>query len=174
VSPRTQAAASPTDRRYWRMLLARCHPDAGGNHDLFIWVQALEEHVSGDGVEEMARETRREPPRHHASARSSSSSGRIPYDRSDSFSGLTADALDFAEIAGEPYAGILRLLEDCEEVSAADPALYRQQPVGASYRQLARIAHEAGMSKQERVAWYRVCEGLGLSMRHASHILSRL
>jgi hypothetical protein len=50
--PRTLSPAAPTDRRYWRLLLRRAHPDTGGTHDLFLWTQALHEHVAGDHLEE--------------------------------------------------------------------------------------------------------------------------
>jgi hypothetical protein len=132
-------------------------------------------HVMGDEVEEMPREARRGPPRHHASPSGASQAERIPYDKSESFSELTARALALAETAGEPYVGVLRLLEECVQAPPFETALYRQQQqIGASYRQLARIAHESGMSYSERIAWYCVCEGVPLAMRHAAHILSRL
>ena len=35
------------DRRAWRLLLARSHPDAGGNHELFLFACALMESVCG-------------------------------------------------------------------------------------------------------------------------------
>jgi hypothetical protein len=31
------------DRRMWRLLLARVHPDAGGDHELFLFAHALKE-----------------------------------------------------------------------------------------------------------------------------------
>ena len=40
--------AGPTsseDRRMWRLLLARLHPDAGGDHDLFAFACAVREKV---------------------------------------------------------------------------------------------------------------------------------
>ena len=37
------------DRRMWRLLLARLHPDAGGDHDLFTFVCAMREETSGAG-----------------------------------------------------------------------------------------------------------------------------
>jgi hypothetical protein len=39
--------ASFEDRRMWRLLLARLHPDAGGDHDLFAFACAVREEVSG-------------------------------------------------------------------------------------------------------------------------------
>jgi hypothetical protein len=34
------------DRRMWRLLLARLHPDAGGDHDLFAFVCAVRDEMS--------------------------------------------------------------------------------------------------------------------------------
>ena len=38
--------ASFEDRRMWRLLLARLHPDAGGDHDLFAFACAIRDEVS--------------------------------------------------------------------------------------------------------------------------------
>jgi hypothetical protein len=35
------------DRRMWRLLLARLHPDAGGDHDLFTFACAVRDEMSG-------------------------------------------------------------------------------------------------------------------------------
>jgi len=37
------------DRRMWRLLLARLHPDAGGDHDLFTFACAIRDEMSGVG-----------------------------------------------------------------------------------------------------------------------------
>ncbi len=37
------------DRRMWRLLLARLHPDAGGDQDLFAFACAVRDEVSGGG-----------------------------------------------------------------------------------------------------------------------------
>ena len=34
------------DRRMWRLLLARLHPDAGGDHDLFAFACAVRDEMS--------------------------------------------------------------------------------------------------------------------------------
>jgi hypothetical protein len=34
------------DRRMWRLVLARLHPDAGGDHDLFAFACAVRDEVS--------------------------------------------------------------------------------------------------------------------------------
>ena len=63
----TSNAAGPTsfeDRRMWRLLLARLHPDAGGDHDLFAFACAVRDEVYGEkrllegaGTENEARNT---------------------------------------------------------------------------------------------------------------------
>jgi hypothetical protein len=37
--------ASFEDRRMWRLLLARLHPDAGGDHDLFAFACAVRDEM---------------------------------------------------------------------------------------------------------------------------------
>jgi hypothetical protein len=162
----------------WKRLLRATHPDiTGDDGGLFVWARALREHVCSDAPEEAPRggASRREPPRHHGSPRQAE---RVPYaeafEKAASFSELTELALALAKSVGGPYAALLLLLEGCEEAFEADTVLYRQQQEGASYQQLARIAHESGMSYSERVGWYRLCESIPVSMRHASHILGRL
>jgi len=65
---------------------------------------------------------------------------------------------------------VLSLLADCYPL----PHLAHEQERGASYKRLAAIAHTCGMTKAERVGWYRVAEELSLSDRHAGHVLSKL
>ena len=99
--------------------------------------------------------------------------GSVPFnEREHRFGEVTRRALRAAEKVPEPYAGMLRLLNDCEEVFIGRVA--EQQRQGASYRQLAAAAHAAGLNKKQRVAWYRLAERLPLSRRHVGHILARL
>ena len=42
------------DYRMWRLLLARLHPDAGGDHELFLFAHALKEESCGHGGLEIA------------------------------------------------------------------------------------------------------------------------
>jgi hypothetical protein len=44
-SPRGESSLQ--DRRAWRLLLARLHPDAGGDHELFLFACAVMESVCG-------------------------------------------------------------------------------------------------------------------------------
>src|SRR3954454_14044062 len=37
------------DRQMWRQLLAKLHPDAGGDHELFLFACALKEGICGAG-----------------------------------------------------------------------------------------------------------------------------
>jgi hypothetical protein len=46
------------DRRMWRLLLARLHPDAGGDHDLFTFACAIRDEVSGG--DRVVRDTEKE------------------------------------------------------------------------------------------------------------------
>jgi len=170
--PRT-ATAPPTDRRYWKRLLSRVHPDGGGAHDLFIWTQELREHVAGDAPEEAPRYIRREPPKHKTSG------DRLDFQDAElhaSFTALTRHAVSVATsgAVGEPHASVLKLLRDCEEITDPTSSLYRQQQEGATYRSVAAVAHRAGMSAQERSGFYRVAESIPLSQRHVGHILARL
>src|SRR5215218_6639974 len=72
MSPKT-LTLPPTDRGMWRKVLALCHPDGHGDHETFIWVRELREHVAGDAVE-----APREMPR-YTPAREDDRD-RVPYD----------------------------------------------------------------------------------------------
>jgi hypothetical protein len=41
------AVPSPNDQRMWRLLLARLHPDAGGDHELFVFASTVKDEVCG-------------------------------------------------------------------------------------------------------------------------------
>ena len=59
------------DRHMWRLLLAKLHPDAGGDHELFLFACALKEGTYGGGRLEGRQtrnnngERRAEPPAEH-------------------------------------------------------------------------------------------------------------
>lgn len=42
-------AAFLEDRHMWRLLLAKLHPDAGGDHELFLFACAVKEGICGGG-----------------------------------------------------------------------------------------------------------------------------
>jgi len=172
----------------WRHVLARAHPDQGGNHELFVWLTSVREHLLG-GAGQGPSGARRAGERPHGyeagwdrpAGRGSfgeTSGGptpeRIPFETAASFSELTARALALAESVGEPFGAVLALLGDCLEAPPSETVLYRQQQRGCSYKQLAAIAYRVGMSKQQRVQLYRIAERVPLATRHAGHILGRL
>lgn len=156
--PRTPTLP-PTEPAMWRKLLAKVHPDAGGDHELFIWARNVQERVCGRQEEEESPP----PPQ-------DSGPPRVPFEWTGSFEELTNRALDATVEA--IYSRLLWLLEDCEEVD--DGPLYTQQTQGATYKTLAAIGHAAGMGSAQRTRWYRLAEGIPLSQRHAGHILSKL
>jgi hypothetical protein len=172
VTPRIATPYGMTDPAMWRSLLAAVHPDRHGSHELFVWCQRLREHVAGDSFAfedvRTAYERRRPPPHPSASERLDFTAAfDLP-----GFDALTERAMRTGPEVGEPYASVLRLVADCYPVQ--DGPLFRQQHAGASYKSLAAIAYAAGLSRDERVRWYRICERIPLSQSHANHILRRL
>ena len=154
------------DRSMWRRLVGRSHPDAGGDHELFIWTVATRDAICGGEFEaEIPRVERRAP--------STQGTGeRVPFDEDASLEVLTDRALSMAEAVAEPFGFLLRQVADCEP--AEDKPLRDQQRRGASFKTLTAIGHRVGMTKAECIQWYRIAESVPLSQRHAEHILSRL
>jgi hypothetical protein len=154
----------PDDKTMWRKLLSRAHPDAGGTDELFVWANDVRERVCAGSLPKARPEPRYEPRPYEPPA-------RVPYptDYLD-FAALTRAAVQVvAEEVGEPYAGLLKMLADCEPTIEQTGHLR-----GASYKQLALIAHTVGMTKEQRKEWYRVAEGVPLSELHAGHLIAKL
>lgn len=42
------AVPNPNDHRMWRLLLAKLHPDAGGDHELFVFASTVKDSVCGN------------------------------------------------------------------------------------------------------------------------------
>jgi hypothetical protein len=161
------------DRSMWRRLVSRSHPDAGGDHELFIWTVATRDAICGGELgSEILRRGRGERAPRSRKASTSRVAECIPFDGDLLFEVLTACVLATAEGIDDPYSFLLRQVADC--YPAEDGPLHDQQCRGASYRSLAAIGHQVGMSKGERVLWYRIAETIPLSQRHAGHILSRI
>ena len=157
----------------WRRLVGRAHPDAGGDHELFIWTVATRTAICGG---ELGAEIPRGDPDDQPSRRRETSTScageRIPFDKDAFLEVLTDRAIAMAEAVAEPYGYLLRQVADC--YPAEERLLHDQQRCGASYRSLAAIGHQVGMSKADRVQWYRIAEAVPLSQRHVGPILSRL
>jgi hypothetical protein len=151
----------------WRLLVARTHPDAGGDHELFIWTGTVKGAVCGGELRvEPKPEPRDNPSRRREPSTPADDKPRIPYPVGTDFEVVTRQALR----VGGPYASVLSLLVDCYPVGY----LAQEQARGASYARLAAIGHLCGMGKLERTGWYRCAEAIPLSDRHAAHILGRL
>ncbi len=148
----------------WRRLVARTHPDAGGDHELFIWTGALRDVVCGRETFSFRNETSPPP-------RPDEEPARVPFDPSADFSELTRRALAMAEEVGGVHGALLELLSDCEAPPMQTGAWEQR---GASYKKLAAVGHMVSMTKAERGRWYRIAEDIPLSDRHAGHILGRL
>jgi len=136
----------------WRRLLRGCHPDGAGDEPLFVWVRELQQYVAGDDVEPPRREN--EPPRRTTTQESPRIDYAAAFDKAGSFDELTRQAVALVEQVPEPYASVLKLLEDCHEVPEVAGTVYRQQHAGATYKSLATIGHRVGMDKAARIQWY--------------------
>lgn len=153
---------SVDDKKMWRKLVALTHPDRGGDHELCIWAQNVREHVCKDVTAPR--------PQPRPETRTVHEDGRVPFPAGSNFEKLTAAAIERAGAVGDRYGQLLLLLEDCCPLNH----LVHEEQRGASYKRLAAIGHMIGMTKVERIGWYRVAESVPLSDRHAGHILSRL
>ena len=144
-------------------MIALTHPDRGGNHDICIWAQAMREHVCKDVAAPHTPPPRPEP-------RTVYEDGRVPFPADSIFGVLTTTAIEQAGAVDTLCGRLLLLLGDCYSTAHLP---YEEQR-GTSYKRLAYIAHLAGMTKPERVGWYRVAEDIPLSDRHVGHIIKRL
>ena len=161
------------DRSMWRRLVGRSHPDAGGSHELFIWTAAMRDAIcDGELGGETPRREHYEQPSRGRDTSTTSAGDRVSFDRFSHSEVLRDRAIAMASAVAEPYGYLLRQVADC--YPAQDGPLRDQQRRGASYKSLAAIGHAAGMTKADRVHWYRIAEAIPLSQRHAGHILSRL
>src|SRR3954454_22984700 len=164
---------SPDNCSMWRRLVSRSHPDAGGDHELFIWTVATRDAICGGELGgEAPNSQRREQPSRRRDISTSSADARVPFNQFADFEVLTDRALSMVVAVAEPFGLFLRQVAEC--YPAEDGPLHDQQRRGASYKSLAAIGHQVGMSKAERVQWYRIAEAIPLSQRHAGHILSRI
>ncbi len=166
MSPRT-ATLPPTEPAMWRKLLAKVHPDSGGDHELFVWTMHLRDIVRKDSLP-AGGYTQAST----AAGADGSQSDAVSFDTGIDHHYLTFRALAAAQELPAPFSTVLRLLRDYEEESFGTGA--NQQRRGATYKQLAAIAYKVGMSKAQRFRWYRIAEGIPLSRRHAGHMISKL
>src|SRR5215210_1566388 len=160
------------DRSMWRRLLSRSHPDAGGSHELFIWTVAVRDVMCSSRDQDAVNPEPDDHPSRRREPSTSAAPERVPFDEEALLEILTDRAVTMAAAVAEPYGYLLRQVADC--YPASEGMLYDQQRCGASYKSLAAIGHMVGMTKAERVQWYRIASAIPLSQRHAGHILSQL
>ncbi len=156
---------APVDRSMWRRLLMLTHPDRGGDGELFVWTRSLQERVMG-GCEACLGPDQRAA----GEGGFAEYAERVDFPDYADHDRITSRALHMAADVGEPYARLLEILVGC----ISSPTYHYQERRGASYRQLAYVAHLAGMSADERVGWYEVARSVPLSQRHASYLIERL
>jgi hypothetical protein len=180
MSPRTQPPAPLTDASsYWRRLKAAVHPDRdAGDHELYVFLTALEEHVarcqrSCGGNSALAFTNAGEA---YYSSAERSGSARVPYDEqlgyADEHVTLTLRAISVAQRVEEPYREVLMLLIDCPSYEHGRAAM--QQMRGASYKQLGYMGRLVGMNEAQRSRLYELARTIPLSQTHAHHIIERL
>src|SRR5215217_6358315 len=111
----TRTATHPPDHRaMWRRLVGRAHPDAGGDHDLFIWTVAARDAICGSELgSEIPRRERSEELSRRRESSTSSASECVPFDQDALLEVLTDRALTMAEAVAEPYGYLLRQVADC-------------------------------------------------------------
>jgi hypothetical protein len=158
----------PNDKRMWRRLKAKVHPDGGGDHELFIWTGSVEEAVCGSQAQPHESPARQSRQRSYQPTNEAPT--RIPYPPGTNFREATKRALQRASSKPDGYGQLLALLDDCWPRDH----LWREQQRGASYKRFAAIGHMVGMDTTARSKWYRIAESIPLSDRHAGHIIKRL
>lgn len=157
------ATPAPTDKRMWRKVYRLAHPDTGGDEAVFIWLRELEQRVAG-GLGEGPTTTRRRP------TPPPPTTPRIPYPEFPDFDALTRRALLMADELAPVFAKLLYALRDIDPFDLNETSMER----GASFKQLALIAHKAGMSKEERVRWYEIAKDVPLAEAHAGYLIVHL
>jgi hypothetical protein len=85
---------------------------------------------------------------------------------------LTLRAVSVGRHAEEPYRSLVALLIECPADERGRAAARQER--GATYGQLGRIAHDAGMTRGGRYRWYELACSIPLSEKHASHIIGRM
>src|SRR4051812_13912036 len=109
--PKTATLVPLDDSRMWRKLLARLHPDAGGDGELFTFGQAVRERVEGS---DSSGRCDRCPASSTGSEPASEARERIDFNppTGDPFEHLRM-ILFVAKDAPEPFRRVLLLLIDC-------------------------------------------------------------
>lgn len=187
----TKTEASVNDSRMWRRLLACAHPDQGGDHELFLWAQAVREEIEsptpvaaglgasfGFGMYTSSRPTspapRRKPRPKDRSAPENRSQERVAFDTDLTFDEITARAIELADgLSAESYGRIMRLLEGYSH-PAGNPDLESEAATGAAYWRLADIGHAFDLDGYGRGGLYKIARDAPLSGCHARYLLAEV
>ncbi len=176
-------ATSATDPRMWRRLLARAHPDTGGDHELFVWTQSVREAIERDHQSSMAdlvgqmfSEWNQRPPAPRKPRKKKPWSERrskshIPFETDLSFEELTARALEMAKDFEEPYDHIFSLLAGCEAPAQDEDLHADEAQIGAGVAVLADVGRALGLDGRGRAPIYHYARQIPLTQRHARHLL---
>jgi hypothetical protein len=183
MTPRTKPMVPLNDGRYWRKLMASVHPDRDhGDEELFKFLQSLREYVEGcmDASRGVCANANHDS--HFATASNRhrgadfATPDRIPYDPAlgaeEEFLTLTLRALSIGQREEEPYQSLLRLLLGYAPTDHGRRA--DKQARGATYKQLAYVAHLAGLSTWERSEWYAIARSVPLAEAHAAYLIGEL
>ena len=181
---KSTTAISATDPRMWRQLLARAHPDTGGDHELFVWTQSvLREAVKQnqpspvtDLIEQIFSERTQRPPappkpRKKKPWSERRSKNHILFETDLSFDELTAQALEMAKDFDEPYDYIFSLLEGCEAPAQDEDLASDEAKTGAGYAVLADVGYALGLDGRGRGYMYNYARRIPLTQRHARYLL---
>lgn len=156
-----------SDKSMWRKLRAKCHPDSGGQHELFIWVDELREQVSilawkleshADEYKKIIQENQelRERLAEYESC-------SAPYDDEPEESEIIRRISSLRRCHRDALIPLQEWAETWESIDSSGPA---------TGKQIAYIAHLYGMDNGERYDFYDVCESIGLSKNGAGWLIS--
>jgi hypothetical protein len=153
----------------------RAHPDAGGDHDLFIWARELQERVS-EGLTIGPAAAPARSPEPAAPPRRRDGTSRIPFETGVplTFEDLTARALELAPTFREPYPAIFRMLVGCPPLRGWPEELRAEARAGAGFKKLALAGRTLGLDGAGRGGFYKAASKVPLSDLHARYLLDRL
>ncbi len=122
MTPRTKSPPL-NDHSYWRRLRAKAHPDQGGSHDLFVWVEALREHFQHGpfALDDVHRDVYHDGQRSSRGGAEKEEPDRIPFNGDLDPIALARRILALVEELEHPYSAVLRLFANCAPATHGRP-----------------------------------------------------
>ena len=152
-------------------MIARCHPDSGGDHELFVFAQSVREQVQngllirGEFVPSAEPPSTGSKPRPKAPPRTDPSP--ITFDTELTFDELTEKAVATAPDLQQPYRWLFELLADVEAPGPDSPAYTREEAArGACHRRMAKVGRLLGLDSGGRGWLYHLARQVPLSDLH--------